>query len=572
MTVNEIDRQITNLVSAYEEVWAKEETPLSRSQLKKIFQFIQKSTVHWFYANDPKDLAPYFALGQSLIRNSKADAETICAALLHQLFVPKHKKPIDMKLLNQAEALFFDKENHLPPEYKNIRELVVAALQINAIDLISPLKKLESIEDLKRELTDKEKKNLQYYRQMVCATTKDPRALRIRLTAQLEDLKKEKQFVPEPTHKKNDEAFLIKLFHAREVFAPLADLLEERELKNAFEAEYLRLVYPEAYKAISSYIAHYQRKIDEAEKNSNRITGALEKLTEKIEATVGAGDFVRVQARIKSPFSIFMKMEKKGRRLNTHITLENMEEHIHDFIGFRVVFDSEREIKNGWNVKNLTHAKYEHSRCNELYHSIKSAFPVADDVYDNYVQKPKKSGYRSLQHAFKIKKEKGAAEFEVQIMSARMFAFNHRGPASHLRYKYDLFPLADMNGDWNKARKHCFVRTPEGDFLKLPIGATTADAAAAIHMDLPARMRFAVITRFDPTDPKFEAQVSVEALLRNGDQIKIETYAPIDLEKMECLGTQNSRLEWIASLITDLPRRKRFLAKHVRKNSILHVS
>ena len=106
------------------------------------------------------------------------------------------------------------------------------------------------------------------------------------------------------------------------VYAPIADRLGIFEFKEALETQCFRILYPEEYKKIQS-------ELDELRDKQNLfVTKAKDLIRELIKDTLTVHD---ISYRIKSPYSIFKKMERKNYE---HVS------DLYDLFAIRIITDN----------------------------------------------------------------------------------------------------------------------------------------------------------------------------------------------------------------------------------------
>jgi GTP pyrophosphokinase len=159
---------------------------------------------------------------------------------------------------------------------------------------------------------------------------------------------------------------------------------------------------------------------------------------------------------------------------------------------------------------------------------LKQWWQAVPDSQDDYIQKPRPSGYKSLHEIFETDKD---TFLEVQIKTKKMHENNEYGFASHAFYKIgetlkkklkkDPEWLREINFDLNKERvkidqfsKNVYVFTPKGNIIELPEGACLIDFAYAIHDDIGNRCVGGLVNG--------EMQ-KLTYKVKNGDRIEIKT-------------------------------------------------
>lgn len=196
------------------------------------------------------------------------------------------------------------------------------------------------------------------------------------------------------------------------VYAPLAERLGLFKMKSELENLAFSFLYPEE-----------NRRIHEA---LDRTALSRERITEDFLAPVELrlrqlGFSFETKARVKSAYSIFNKMRKKGIPL----------EEIYDIYAVRVIFDCEDAGREA-----------------EMCHKIATCFT---DIYSTHPERlrdwthlPKSNGYRAL-HITCLGPH--GDWIEVQIRSTRMDRIAELGCAAHWQYKTDdsVKPLVEAD-------------------------------------------------------------------------------------------------------------------------------
>ena len=217
-----------------------------------------------------------------------------------------------------------------------------------------------------------------------------------------------------------------------------------------------------------------------------------------------AGINCQITGREKSPYSIWVKMQRKN------ITFEQLS----DIIAFRIV------------VENLE----------ECYHTLgimHKEYPMVPGRFKDYTSTPKPNGYRSL-HTAVIGPER--QRIEIQIRTKTMHEEAEYGVAAHWAFKQvkglgdgskkyrwmrDLLDILDKAAGPEEFLEHTklemfqdqvFCFSPKGDLIELPQGATPVDFAYAVHSDIGDSCVGSKINgRMAP----------LKTQLQNGDQVEI---------------------------------------------------
>lgn len=257
------------------------------------------------------------------------------------------------------------------------------------------------------------------------------------------------------------------------VYAPLAHRLGLFKIKTELEELAFRYQHPAIWKEINSKVV-----ASEAERRRivEEFVGPVRK---KLDA---AGYKYEIKARVKSAYSIFNKMQKKGVPF----------EEVYDIYAVRVIFDNDDD-------------SLEKIRCWEIYTFFTDDHPVHPDRLRDWTSNPKANGYRAL-HLTAMGPE--GKWIEVQIRSRKMDEIAELGYAAHWKYKTGEDSSQSELDSWMNTIKdilahpepdaidffdtiklslyshEIYVFTPKGDLMTLPSGSTVLDLAFEIHSQL----------------------------------------------------------------------------------------
>jgi GTP diphosphokinase / guanosine-3',5'-bis(diphosphate) 3'-diphosphatase len=286
------------------------------------------------------------------------------------------------------------------------------------------------------------------------------------------------------------------------LYVPLAHRLGLYAIKNELEELSFKHKHPEEYNKILLML-HNQEETRNYLVNEF-IRPIKEKLEEeKIESTVSN--------RLKSTFSIWQKMQKKGVTFNE----------IYDILAVRIVIKAKPAIS-------------EKRQCFDVLSLVTDIYKPRPDRIRDWITMPKANGYESLHVTVMGPQGKWV---EVQIRTERMDEVAEYGFAAHYRYK-DISTFENELDTWIKRiREHLLspdsdafeflddfklnlyaseinLFTPKGDMVSLPRGSTVIDLAYEIHTDLGNKCIGAKIN--------FKL-VPISHVLENGDQVEILT-------------------------------------------------
>ena len=289
------------------------------------------------------------------------------------------------------------------------------------------------------------------------------------------------------------------------IYAPLANRLGLNKIKTELEDLSFRYEHPEEYAAIEAKLSKTQEQRDTLFADFTKpIREALDKM----------GINYELKARVKSPYSIWNKMQNK------HVTFEE----IYDILAVRIIYTPkvrEEEI----------------NECFKIYVAISQIYKSHPDRLRDWVNHPKANGYQALHVTLMSKQGKW---IEVQIRSDHMDEVAEQGFAAHWKYKEGDVVVDDDSelNNWlstikeilddpqpdamdfldtiklNLFASEIFVFTPKGEIKTLPAGCTALDFAFQIHTFLGSHCIGAKVNH---------KLVPLSHRLQSGDQVEILT-------------------------------------------------
>lgn len=289
------------------------------------------------------------------------------------------------------------------------------------------------------------------------------------------------------------------------IYAPLANRLGLNKIKTELEDLSFSYEHPEEYAAIKSKLALTQEKRDELfAQFTHPIREALDQMGLKYT----------IKARVKSPYSIWNKMQNK------HVTFEE----IYDILAVRIIFEPKVRSE-------------EINECFNIYVAISRIYKSHPDRLRDWLNHPKANGYQAL-HVTLMSKQ--GRWIEVQIRSDRMNEIAEQGFAAHWKYKDGGEYSEDETelNDWlstikeilddpqpdamdfldsiklNLFASEIFVFTPKGEIKTMPAGCTALDFAFQIHTFLGSHCIGAKVNH---------KLVPLSHKLNSGDQVEILT-------------------------------------------------
>ena len=294
------------------------------------------------------------------------------------------------------------------------------------------------------------------------------------------------------------------------IYAPLANRLGLNKIKSELENLSFRFEHPEEFDNIN-------RKLEVTRQQRDLL---FEDFTAPIREDLDRrGITYELKARVKSPYSIWTKMQNK------HVTFDE----IYDILAVRIVF---------------TPAKREEeiNECFQIYVAISKIYKSHPDRLRDWLNHPKANGYQALHVTLMSHTGRW---IEVQIRSDRMDEVAEQGFAAHWKYKEgEEAPENDTPenegelNNWlgtikeilddpqpdamdfldtiklNLFASEIFVFTPKGEIKTMPAGCTALDFAFQIHTFLGSHCIGAKVNH---------KLVPLSHRLQSGDQVEILT-------------------------------------------------
>ena len=203
---------------------------------------------------------------------------------------------------------------------------------------------------------DKASAQAENFKKLLLTMNDDIRVILIKISDRLHNMRTLGSMLPSKQYKIAGETLYI--------YAPLANRLGLNKIKTELEDLSFKYEHPDAYNQI-------QKKLEatQAERDS-----LFADFTAPIKEQLNnMGLKYRIQARVKSPYSIWNKMQTK------HITFEE----IYDILAVRIIFEPESPDKEAID-------------CFNIYVSISSIYKPHPDRLRDWVSHPKANGYQAL--------------------------------------------------------------------------------------------------------------------------------------------------------------------------------
>ncbi len=300
------------------------------------------------------------------------------------------------------------------------------------------------------------------------------------------------------------------------LYAPLANRLGLNLIKTELEDLSFKYEHPEEYAAIEKKLAYTR---EQRKSLFDDFTTPIQKALDKI------GTKYEIKARVKSPYSIWNKMQKK------QVSFDE----IYDILAVRIVFKprtKEDEVKE----------------CFNIYVELCKLYKSHPDRLRDWLSHPKANGYQAL-HVTLMSNQ--GRWIEVQIRSERMDEIAEQGFAAHWKYKTNedtmntervaedelnswLMTIKEILDDpqpdamdfldaikLNLYASEIFVFSPKGDIITMPAGCTALDFAFQIHTFLGTHCIGAKVNhKLVPLSHKLQGGDQVEIITSNSQHVQ----------------------------------------------------
>jgi len=337
------------------------------------------------------------------------------------------------------------------------------------------------------------------FKKLLLTMSEDIRVILIKISDRLHNMRTLGSQLPAKQKKIAGETLYI--------YAPLANRLGLNRIKEELEDLSFKHEHPEEYSLIVSRIADRREHLNEM------FTEFTAPIRERLDKT---GLKYEVKARIKTPYSIWNKMQTK------HVTFEE----IYDILAARIIFEGDGIEQN------------ETAECWRIYATASNIYKPHPERLRDWLSHPKANGYQALQCTLM---SKSGQWVELQIRSRRMDDIAEHGFAAHWKYKEGGKTSEDSENElekWlstikeilddpqpnamdfldaiklNLYASEIFVVTPKGDFKTMPAGSTVLDFAFSVHTFLGTHCIGAKVNHH---------LVPLSYKLESGDQVEVMT-------------------------------------------------
>ena len=376
---------------------------------------------------------------------------------------------------------------------------------------------------------DKASAQAESFRKLLLTMSDDIRVILIKISDRLHNMR---TLGSQPQHKQYKIAG-----ETLYIYAPLAYRLGLNRVKEELEELGFRYEQPEEHDRICQQIEAIRPQLETD----------YEQFIIPIRKELDALNFhYDIKARIKRPYSVWMKMQNK------HVKFDE----IYDLLAVRIVFDPRlpktRKVE-GKDVAldDATVQKIEKSDCRHIYSVCTSIYRPHPARTRDWLDYPKSNGYQAL-HTTLMKKEEREDRkgrwIELQIRSRRMDDMAERGFAAHWKYKEGakddeaketeldkwLQTIKEILDDpqpsamdflstikLNLYASEILVITPKGEFKTMPADCTVLDFAFSIHTFLGTHCMGAKVNH---------ELVPVDYQLKSGDQVEILTSSTLRVQ------------------------------------------
>ena len=295
------------------------------------------------------------------------------------------------------------------------------------------------------------------------------------------------------------------------IYAPIAYRLGLSKIKTELENLSFKYEHPEEY-------ARIEKKIEKTQQQRDILyTEFTHPICEQLDKM---GYDYRIIGRVKSPYSIWNKMQKK------HVAFED----IFDILAVRIIF-------------NPREGKDENNECFNIYIALTKLYNAHPDRLRDWVNKPRTNGYKALHATFMSQRGEW---IEVQIRSEKMNEVAEKGIAAHWKYKsMGEASNEDQLDNWlhtikeilddpqpnaldfldtiklNLYATEIFVFTPKGEIKTMPQNCTALDLAYSIHTFLGHHCIGAKVNhRLVPMNHQLQSGDQVEILTSNAPRVE----------------------------------------------------
>ncbi len=373
---------------------------------------------------------------------------------------------------------------------KYTREDIVKEFGNEVATIIDGVTKLEKI-----QFKEKQRKQVEDFRKLFLAISKDVRVLIIKLCDRVHNMETIEFQSPE-----KQQSIALETI---EIYAPMAERIGLQKIKNKLQDMSFKILHPVEYAEITKKV---QRLKDDFN-STNLVEEIISELIATLQRNGIEANERTVFGREKLPYSIWLKMTRKNIPF----------EEITDVLAFRIIVKTKEE-------------------CYRALGAIHTTYNAIPGKFKDFISIPKSNGYRSL-HT-KIMGWRGH-QIDIQIRTQEMHDENEFGLASHWKYKQGMTRedkikylratwinrvldilsksetkdiLKDAKVEISEQRVIAF--TDKGDVVDLPYKSSVLDFAFAIDEKLGLYFDYAIVNG---------QHCGISYILQNGDKVSIYT-------------------------------------------------
>lgn len=363
-----------------------------------------------------------------ILADLKMDADTVCAAILHDTVEDTDATP------EEVESLFG----------ADVRELVEGVTKITQIEVNS--------------LTDEQAATI---RKMLVAMNKDIRVIVIKLADRLHNMRTLSSL--------REERRIFKARETLEIYAPIAHRLGINSIK--WELEDLAFMYlePNKYKQVSRMVT------DSRQEQQEYLQGVIGIINDEMERV---GIEVKVMGRPKHLWSIYQKMTKKGKGFSE----------IYDLIAVRIIVKS---VKDCYSALGAIHTLWRPMPGRFKDYIAMPKYNMYQSLHTTVMGpagKPLEVQIRTEE--MHRASEYGVAAHWRYKEGARVDSGEMDKQLAWLREMVDWQDETEDSREFLKSLKmdldnaEIYVFTPDGDAKTLRAGATPIDFAYSVHTEV----------------------------------------------------------------------------------------
>ncbi len=394
-----------------------------------------------------------------ILADMHADADTICAGLLHDTLE-------DTNATKEDIAYYFN---------QNVASLV---------DGVTKLSKMN--------FSSKQARNYANTRKIITGITEDVRIIIIKLADRLHNMRT-LEFKSEFKQKEN-------AIETMEIFVPLAYYIGAYRIKSELEDLSLRYLKADTYKRIE------EKKISVEQLSEDCLTEMLSKI-EMLLSNKNIPNEIKI--RTKNIYGIYKRLSE-GHKLSD----------IHDLLALKVMVD---DIENCYRTLGVVHSQYPPVNdkfkdyiCNpktNMYQSLHTTVFAPDDrLVQTQIRTFEMDKVASFGLTAYWDLKKGDARDAMQDELKQKFQFFKSLTEINSMFGDNQEFVAQVKSELFADK--VYVYTTKGNIIELPKGATVIDFAYKIHTDIGNTMVGAFVN---------DEFVPVDYVLHNKDRVRIVT-------------------------------------------------